>query len=59
MKNILSLIDNVAHTRSTILICGETGVGKEEMARHIHNLSPRARKPFIAVNCAALPAELL
>lgn len=59
MMNILSLVENVAHARSTILICGETGVGKEEIARHIHQLSPRNRKPFIAVNCAALPGELL
>ncbi len=59
MKNILSLIDNVSQAKSTILICGETGVGKEEMARHIHAISPRSKKPFVAVNCAALPADLL
>lgn len=59
MKNILSLIENVSQAKSTILICGETGVGKEEMARHIHAISPRSKKPFVAVNCAALPADLL
>lgn len=59
MKSILSLIDNVSQAKSTILISGETGVGKEEMARHIHSLSPRSKKPFVAVNCAALPADLL
>ena len=59
MKSILSLVENISQARSTVLICGETGVGKEEMAKHIHQLSPRSHKPFIAVNCAALPAELL
>lgn len=59
MKNILALLDNVAQARSTILLCGETGVGKEEMAKYIHHMSPRRKKPFIAVNCAAFPSELL
>ena len=59
MKNVIALLDNVAQARSTILLSGETGVGKEEMAKYIHQISPRRKKPFIAVNCAAFPAELL
>ncbi len=59
MKSVIALLDNVAQARSTILLCGETGVGKEEMAKYIHRVSPRRKKPFIAVNCAAFPSELL
>lgn len=59
MKNVIALLTNVAQARSTILLFGETGVGKEEMAKFIHRMSPRSKKPFIAVNCAAFPSELL
>jgi len=59
MLKILDMARKVAHGRSTVLINGETGVGKEVMARFIHNNSDRKDGPFIAVNCAALPESLL
>ncbi len=59
MKKIFGLIDSVAPTNSTVLIQGESGVGKELIAKAIHNQSPRANQPFIKVSCAALPEMLL
>lgn len=59
MKRIREVIDQVANTDVTILIRGETGVGKEVVARSIHQSSPRKTKAFVKVNCAALPQELL
>lgn len=59
MAETLSLADQVAPTDATILIAGESGTGKELMARHIHSHSRRAQKPFISVNCAAIPEHLL
>lgn len=59
MAKLLSLAQSVARTPSTVLLSGESGVGKEIIARYIHTHSPRAKKPFIAVNCAALPSSLL
>ena len=53
------LIDQVAHTASNVLILGESGTGKELVAKVIHERSPRAKGPFIPVNCAAIPLELL
>ena len=56
---VLDLIERVAHVDSTILITGETGTGKELVARRIHNLSSRGSKPLISVNCGAIPSEIL
>lgn len=59
MQQLLAMVDGVAGSQATILIDGESGTGKELMARFIHSRSPRAHRPFIAVNCAALPEGLL
>jgi DNA-binding NtrC family response regulator len=53
------LLRKAAATQVTVLLTGETGVGKERFARALHAMSPRAGKPFVAINCAALPAELI
>lgn len=59
MIRLLSTIEGVAASQATVMIQGESGTGKELLARFIHNRSPRAHRPFIAVNCAALPDGLL
>jgi formate hydrogenlyase transcriptional activator len=59
LQRVLRHVETVAPTDSTVLICGETGTGKELIARAIHNLSPRSPKTFVRLNCAALPAGLL
>lgn len=59
MQQVYQRIELVAPTRSTVLVVGETGTGKELVARAIHNGSPRADAPFVAVNCGALPSGLL
>ncbi|MEW6597916.1 MAG: sigma-54 dependent transcriptional regulator [Pseudomonadota bacterium] len=59
MEQVLKLADQVARSDASILITGESGVGKEVMARYIHEKSRRADKPFISVNCAAIPDNLL
>ncbi|MBI3367874.1 MAG: sigma-54-dependent Fis family transcriptional regulator [Burkholderiales bacterium] len=59
MVAVYDLIAKVAPTKAPVMICGETGTGKELVARAIHNASPRANRLFVPVNCAAIPAEML
>lgn len=59
IKKILEMADNVAASRATILISGESGCGKELLARYIHARSPRANRRMLAINCAAVPEGLL
>ena len=59
MREVYKMIDRAALSKSTVLISGETGTGKELVARAIHHRSSRRDKPFISVNCAALPKDLL
>jgi DNA-binding NtrC family response regulator len=59
MQQVFALIQSAAPTAATVLISGESGTGKELAARAIHKLSPRAANPFVAINCAALPAHLI
>ncbi len=58
-RRAYSLIDKAAVTQVTVLLLGETGVGKERFARALHDMSRRSANPFVAVNCAALPHELI
>jgi sigma-54 dependent transcriptional regulator len=58
-RDILSAVRRIAPTEATVLIVGETGTGKEIVARHLHDLSPRAHGPFVAVNCGALSESLV
>lgn len=59
MKNIFDLIKRVANSTAPVLISGESGTGKELVAQAIHQLGPRTHQPFIAINCSAIPNELL
>jgi transcriptional regulator with GAF, ATPase, and Fis domain len=59
IKAVLRKVEQVAPTDSTVLILGETGTGKELIARAIHNLSPRKARPLVRVNCGAIPANLV
>ena len=59
MREIVEMVKRVAPTETTVLILGESGTGKELVARAIHLLSPRAKGPFVTVNCAAIPEHLL
>ena len=59
MAEVFELLQRVAPTRSAVLVTGETGTGKELVARAIHDLSPRKEKLFVPLNCTAIPSELL
>ncbi|WP_348697983.1 sigma-54 dependent transcriptional regulator [Duganella fentianensis] len=59
MREVYNLIQQVAPTKASVMIAGETGTGKELAARAIHNASPRRDKLFVPINCAAIPAEML
>ena len=56
---VRELIVKVAHSDATVLIQGESGTGKEVVAKLVHDVSSRAKEPFIAINCGAIPSELL
>ena len=58
-RDLVELADRVATTQATVLLAGESGVGKEVFARHIHSRSNRATGPFVALNCAAIPETML
>lgn len=59
VRQVRKLIEQVADTEASVLILGESGTGKEVVARNIHSLSSRANKPFVPINCGAIPGELL
>ena len=59
IRHVRELIDRVSNTDATVLILGESGTGKEVVARNLHYHSPRRGKPFVAVNCGAIPSDLL
>lgn len=59
MQEVFDLVSRVSQTKANILISGESGTGKEMVARAIHEMSPRASRPFIAINCTAIPESLL
>jgi len=59
MQDVFKVVNKIAASPSTVLVTGESGTGKELVALEIHRLSPRAKKPFIKINCAAIPATLI
>jgi DNA-binding NtrC family response regulator len=59
MREIFSTIERVAPSRATVLLCGESGTGKDLIARAIHHHSPRKDRPFVKINCTALPENLM
>ncbi len=59
LRTVLKKVETVAPTDSTVLVCGETGTGKELIARAVHDLSPRKGRTFVKLNCAAIPTGLV
>ena len=59
MRDVMRVVEQVAPSSASVLITGETGSGKEILARTIHQLSPRAERPFVAINCSAIPETLM
>ena len=59
IQQVRALIERVAHSMAPVLVCGESGTGKELVARAVHEVSPRGALPFVAVNCGAIPENLL
>jgi DNA-binding NtrC family response regulator len=59
MQDVMRLVEQVSPSSASVLITGETGSGKEILARTIHRLSPRAERPFVAINCSAIPESLM
>jgi len=59
MQEIFSTVERISPTRATVLLCGESGVGKDMIARAIHHHSPRKDKPFVKINCTAIPENLM
>ncbi len=59
MQDVMRIVEQVAPSSASVLITGETGTGKEVLARTIHLLSPRADRPFVAINCSAIPESLM
>ena len=59
MRKVMDLVEKVAPSKASVVITGQSGTGKEMIARAVHQLSPRRDKPFIAINCSAIPAGLM
>jgi two-component system response regulator FlrC len=59
MRELMAAVDDVSETQTTVLLLGESGTGKEVVARYVHRRSTRSAGPWVAINCAALPADLL
>src|SRR5262245_26338433 len=58
IRQVMQQVDDVAPTDATVLITGESGTGKELLAKEVHRRGPRSRRPFVKVNCSAIPREI-